>query len=148
MGKSVEISCPPHTSLEEVDDSVVSSEHDELVRGSGPPLVYSADTTAGYVWRAPTRLLLKIPGVLTGLDPTRGSSQGGCKCRGSGRVGSVCLCLTGRIRSGGRFYNNAGLVGPGQEVSRSRGSGRVGSRGFKISRVESGQEVLAGRVGS
>ena len=54
------ISCSPHTSFDKINDSgVVNSERGELVRGSDPPLVYSAHSTAGDVWRAPTRLLLK-----------------------------------------------------------------------------------------
>ena len=36
------ISCSPHTSFDEINDSVVSSERGELVKGSDPPLVYSA----------------------------------------------------------------------------------------------------------
>ena len=54
-----EISCAPHTSSDELDDSVVKPKRGELVRGSDSPFVYSAHTTAGDVWRAPTRLLLK-----------------------------------------------------------------------------------------
>ena len=53
------ISCSPHTSFDEINDSVVNSERGELVRGSDPPLVYSAHSTAGDLWRAPIRLLLK-----------------------------------------------------------------------------------------
>ena len=34
------ISCAPHTSFDEINDSVVNSERGELVRGSDPPLVY------------------------------------------------------------------------------------------------------------
>ena len=33
------ISCSPHTSFDEINDSVVNSERGELVRGSDPPLV-------------------------------------------------------------------------------------------------------------
>ena len=33
------ISCSPHTSFDEINDSVVNSERGELVRGSHPPLV-------------------------------------------------------------------------------------------------------------
>ena len=55
------ISCAPHTLFDEIDDSVVKSEHDELVRGPDPPLVYSsAHTTSGDVLQAPTRLVLNI----------------------------------------------------------------------------------------
>ena len=50
----------PHTSLDEINDSVVRSERGELVRGSDPPLVYSAHTTAGDEWRAPNRPLQKM----------------------------------------------------------------------------------------
>ena len=32
------ISCAPHTSFDEINDSVVNSERGELVRGSDPPL--------------------------------------------------------------------------------------------------------------
>ena len=53
------ISCVPHTSFDEINDSVVNSERGELVRGSDPPLVYSAHSSAGDLWRAPIRLLLK-----------------------------------------------------------------------------------------
>ena len=53
------ISCSPHTSFDEINDSVVNSERGELVRGSDLPLVYSAHSTAGDLWRAPIRLLLK-----------------------------------------------------------------------------------------
>ena len=49
----------PYTSFDEVNDSVVKYERGELVRGSDPPLVYSAHSTVGDVWRAPIRLLLK-----------------------------------------------------------------------------------------
>ena len=34
------MSCAPHTSLGEINDSVVKSERGELVGGSDPPLVY------------------------------------------------------------------------------------------------------------
>ena len=54
------ISCAPHTSFDEINDSVVGSEHGELVRGSDLPLVYSTHTTAGDMWRAPTMRLLQI----------------------------------------------------------------------------------------
>ena len=50
----------PHTSFNKNNDRVVKSERDELVRGSDPPLKYSARTTAGDVWRAPIRLLLDL----------------------------------------------------------------------------------------
>ena len=36
------IFCSPHTSLDEINDSVVNSKRGELVRGSDSPLVYSA----------------------------------------------------------------------------------------------------------
>ena len=52
-------SCSPHTSFDEIGDSVVNSERGELVRGTDPPLVYGAHSTAGDLWRAPIRLLLK-----------------------------------------------------------------------------------------
>ena len=64
------ISCAPPTSLDEINDSVVNSERGELVRGSDPPLVYSAHSTAGdfvagakqvllrtYIWRLVCRKL-------------------------------------------------------------------------------------------
>ena len=51
------ISCAPHTSFDEINDSVVKSERGELVRGSDPPLVYSAHSTVGDLWRAPIRLV-------------------------------------------------------------------------------------------
>ena len=54
--RSAEISCRPHTSLDEINDSVVRSERGELCRGSDLPLMYRAHTTAGDVWRVPTRL--------------------------------------------------------------------------------------------
>ena len=50
------ISCSPHTSFGEINDSVVNSERAELVRGD-PPLVHSAHFTGGGLWRAPIRLL-------------------------------------------------------------------------------------------
>ena len=53
------ISCVPRTSFDEINNSVVNSERGELVRGSDPPLVYSVHSTAGDLWRAPIRLLLK-----------------------------------------------------------------------------------------
>ena len=53
------ISCSPHTSFHEINDSVVNSERGELVRGSDPHLVYSAHSTAGDLLPAPIRLLLK-----------------------------------------------------------------------------------------
>ena len=52
-------SCSPQTSFDEIGDSVVNSERGELVRGTDPPLVYGAHSTAGDLWRAPIRLLLK-----------------------------------------------------------------------------------------
>ena len=54
------LSCAPHSSFNEINDGFVKSERGELVSGSEPSLVYSAHTTAGVVWRAPTRLLLKL----------------------------------------------------------------------------------------
>ena len=57
--RRVAISCSPHTSLDEINDSVVNSEGGEFVKGSEPSLVYSAHSTAGDLWRAPIRLLLK-----------------------------------------------------------------------------------------
>ena len=45
--------------FDEVNDSVVNTEHGELVRGSDRPLVYSAPSTADALWRAPIRFLLK-----------------------------------------------------------------------------------------
>ena len=66
-------------------------------------------------------------GLFTGHDPTRGSGRGDFKIS---RVGS------GRVIT---FKNIMGRDGSGQEVSKSRGSGRVGSIGFKISRVGSGR---------
>ena len=53
------ISRARHSSFDEMNDSVVKSERGELVRGSDPLLVYSAHSSVGDVWRAPTRLLLK-----------------------------------------------------------------------------------------
>ena len=53
------ISCSPHTSFDDINDSAVNSERGELVRGSDPPLVYSAHSAAGDLWRAPIRLSLK-----------------------------------------------------------------------------------------
>ena len=50
------VSCS-HTSFDEINDSVVNSERGELVRGSDPPLVYDAHSTADDLWRAPIRLL-------------------------------------------------------------------------------------------
>ena len=41
-------------SFDEINDSVVKSERSELVRGSDSLLAYSAQRTAGDVWRAPT----------------------------------------------------------------------------------------------
>ena len=49
------ISCAPHTSFGEINCNIMKSERGELVRGSDPPLVYSAFTTVGDTWRAPTR---------------------------------------------------------------------------------------------
>ena len=54
------ISCAPHTPFDEIN-SVVKSERDELVSGFDTPLVYSAHSTTGDVWRAPIRLLFKTP---------------------------------------------------------------------------------------
>ena len=54
-----EISCSPHTSCEEINVSIVNSERGEVVRGSDPALVYNAHSTAGDLWRAPIRPLLK-----------------------------------------------------------------------------------------
>ena len=52
------VSCAPHASFDEINDSVVNSECDELGRGSDLSLVYSsAHSTAVELWRAPTRLL-------------------------------------------------------------------------------------------
>ena len=58
------ISCSLHTLFYEINDSVVNSERGELVRGysgSDPPLVYSAQSTAGDMWQAPIRLPLQTP---------------------------------------------------------------------------------------
>ena len=63
----------------------------------------------------------------TGHDPTRGSGHGGFKIS---RVGS------GQVIT---FENLTDRVASGQEVSTSRGSGRVGSRGVSVSRVGSGR---------
>ena len=41
------ISCFPHATFDEINDSAVNSERGELVRGSDPPLVYNAHSTAG-----------------------------------------------------------------------------------------------------
>ena len=49
------ISCAPHTSFGGTNDSVVKSEPGELAKGFAPPFVYSAHTTAGDIWRAPTK---------------------------------------------------------------------------------------------
>ena len=59
--RSHEISCVPHTSFDEISQSIVKSERHELAinRGSDPPLVDSAQTIAGDVGRVPTRPLLK-----------------------------------------------------------------------------------------
>ena len=50
------------------------------------------------------------------------------------------------------FQNLAGRVGSGDDILKSHGLGRVGSRGFKISRAGSGRvnrlQNLAGQVGS
>ena len=46
-------------SFDEINDIVVNSERGELVRGSDPPLVYSAHSTAGDLRRAPIRLPLQ-----------------------------------------------------------------------------------------
>ena len=53
------VSCTPHTSFDEINDGVVNSEHGELARGSDPPLVFSAHSTAGDLWRARSKVLLK-----------------------------------------------------------------------------------------
>ena len=69
------MSCLPHASFDEINDTVVNPERGELVRGSDPPLVYSAHgelvkgsnpplmhsahSTTGDMWRAPIWLLLK-----------------------------------------------------------------------------------------
>ena len=52
------IRCAPHTSLDEINDSVVKSGRGELDRGSDPSLVYSAHSTVGDVYRASIGLLL------------------------------------------------------------------------------------------
>ena len=52
------ISCAPHTSFDEINDSAVKSGRGKLARGSDPPLVYTDHSTVGDVWRAPIRLLL------------------------------------------------------------------------------------------
>ena len=54
------ISCAPHTSFDEINDSIVKSERGVLVRGPDPRSVYSARFVVGDVWRTPIRLLLKI----------------------------------------------------------------------------------------
>ena len=55
------ISCSTHTSFDELNDGVVNPERGELVRGSDPLMMYmySAHSTAGDLWRAPIRLLLR-----------------------------------------------------------------------------------------
>ena len=49
-----------HFALDEINDTVVRSERGELAGGSDTPFVYRAHTTAGDMWRTPTRLLLKL----------------------------------------------------------------------------------------
>ena len=44
-----EISCSPHTSFDEINDSVVNYERGELVRGSDPPLC-TALTLRPVIW--------------------------------------------------------------------------------------------------
>ena len=51
----------PHT-LDEINDSVVKPERGYFVRGSDPPLVYSAHSTAD-MWWGSIRLLLKTHSV-------------------------------------------------------------------------------------
>ena len=53
------ISCAPHASFLETNESVVNSERGELVTSSDPLLVHGAHSTPGDVWRAPIRLLLQ-----------------------------------------------------------------------------------------
>ena len=111
----------------------------------GQPAWWRARSTSKYRWRARRNLVdpcwrgqelaggvhpkpEKKTGFFAGHDPTRVSRVTWCsKCHGLGRVGSGSVqTLTGR-------------VGSGQEVSKSRGSGQVGSRVFQISRVGSGR---------
>ena len=52
-------SCSPHTSFDEINYSVVKYERGKFGTSSDPPLVYSAHSTAGDLWRAPIRHLLQ-----------------------------------------------------------------------------------------
>ena len=95
-----------------------------------------------------------LAGLFTGHDP--GPVKGVSKSRGSGRVKLHFKISPGRVGSGQEvsksrgsglvgsigFKNLAGQVGLGQEVSKSRGSGRVGSgqEVFKTTRVGSGHD--------
>ena len=69
----------------------------------------------------------------TGHDPTRHDLTHGV---GSWELQNVA----GRVGSS-HCFNITGRVGSGQEVLKYRGSDRVGSRGFKISRAGSGRIV-------
>ena len=76
------------------------------------------------------------------MTPSAGRIRGISKFHGSGRAGSGSLWFkTSRV--------GPGRVGSGQELSKSRGSGRAGSRGIKISRSgQVGSRVLkTSRVG-
>ena len=77
-----------------------------------------------------------------------GSGQGVFKSRGSGRV-KCSSNFTGRVWSGQQFFKSRGS-GRVSGCSKCRGSGRVGSRGFQISRVGSGRVKIfqISRVGS
>ena len=100
--------------------------------------------------------MLLSPGLSTGPDPLRGSGQGGFKMSRvrsdrvivfknfTSRVGSGQQVLksreSGRVGSRGLKSRGSGRVGSCQEVWKSRGSIRVGSRGLEISRVGSGHD--------
>ena len=57
--RSGEIPSSPQTSIDKATDCVMKSERAALVRDSNPPSGHSAHTTAGDMWRAPARHLIK-----------------------------------------------------------------------------------------
>ena len=85
------------SSFDEINDRVVKPERGELVRGSDPPLVCSARTTAEDMWRAPTRLPLNVC-LAAGLWDTETKSLGRPPTANNGILS----------RLGGRPQDNAG----------------------------------------
>ena len=62
--------------IDKTNDCVINSEHGALAKGSDPPCGHSAHTTAGDMWRAPARRLIKehLPLVVEKTDNKKSRS--------------------------------------------------------------------------